>query len=76
MKDKFEVEINEKWCSGCGLCVDICPKDVFEFDIKKNVARVRRPDDCIGCNICEERCPDLAIEVKRKEDEDREETED
>jgi 2-oxoglutarate ferredoxin oxidoreductase subunit delta len=50
---------NKKWCKGCGICVEFCPKNVLE--LKNGIIDIARPDDCISCGMCELRCPDLAI---------------
>ena len=58
-----EILINEKWCKGCGICVDFCPKNVFDqphLNVRPTPARV---SDCIGCGLCELRCPDFAISL-------------
>jgi len=54
--------INRKWCKGCGICVEFCPKNVLELDDTEKAVAVRK-EDCIACNLCELRCPDLAIEI-------------
>lgn len=56
-----KIIINEKWCKGCGICVDICPKHVLVMD--GLVAKVIHLDDCIVCGRCEISCPDFCIEV-------------
>lgn len=56
--------IDEKKCTGCGTCVEICPMNVFEMDKEKKKAVVKRPNDCIGCRACEVQCPEGAIKVE------------
>jgi len=62
---KFEVLINEKWCKGCEICVEFCPKNVLVME--KDKAKVQNPDACTGCMLCEIYCPDFAIEVTKVE---------
>lgn len=61
----FDLDINAKWCKGCGLCIAICPKKVLELNDQVKSAAVR-PDDCIGCRQCDNVCPDMAITVKER----------
>ena len=54
------LEINMEWCKACGICIALCPKQVFEPDrIGKPLQA--RPTDCTQCTICWVHCPDLAI---------------
>lgn len=54
--------INESFCKGCGLCVDLCPKKVLEKSLGK--AKVANEASCIKCGMCENICPDFAIHLR------------
>lgn len=56
--------IDEEECSGCGICVDNCPKNVF--DLQDDIAVVINEEACDACRICEEDCPMGAIEVEEE----------
>jgi ferredoxin len=50
---------NDK-CTGCGLCVDVCPVEAISLeDDKAKVA----PDKCTECGQCVEECPNEAISL-------------
>ena len=52
------VEIDEDVCTGCNVCVDICPMDVFAPNQKKGKPPiVMYPDECQFCGECVEECP-------------------
>lgn len=59
--------INEKFCKGCGICIDLCPKKVLEKNSGKAI--VVRENQCIKCGICENSCPDFAINLRGDKDE-------
>jgi ferredoxin/flavodoxin len=55
-----KVEIRSALCTGCGLCVGVCP--VQRLGIREG--KVRAVDDgpaCIHCGSCVTACPDHAI---------------
>jgi len=53
--------VREKRCSGCGVCVDVCPYDARSIDQEARMARV---DEflCRGCGVCQVACPSGASE--------------
>ena len=65
------IAIDDQFCKGCSLCVEVCPKHVIEIDEKSlsakgiHPAKQVDPDNCIGCASCATMCPDCAITVWR-----------
>ena len=64
-----DVIVDPKKCNGDGVCIDICPVEVFELqklpeypDSEKSVPV--RKDDCILCMACVVSCPTEAITVE------------
>ncbi len=48
-------------CTGCGKCLEVCPKDVFEAT-KDGKVEVVEPFLCIvGCCMCKSACDPRAI---------------
>ncbi|NQS99091.1 MAG: 4Fe-4S binding protein [candidate division Zixibacteria bacterium] len=66
----FVVEINQEWCKGCYICVDVCPVEgIFHIEEEVSDKGFRRVgavnlERCTGCMLCELLCPDLAVFVK------------
>jgi NAD-dependent dihydropyrimidine dehydrogenase PreA subunit len=48
-------------CTGCKMCVSVCPHAVFE--ISKGKARLVHPEACMECGACQLNCPAGAITV-------------
>jgi len=48
--------VNERLCSGCGLCVAACPYDARTLDEERGVAEVMAAL-CQGCGACTVACP-------------------
>ena len=44
-------------CSGCRLCIQVCPFDVFRFNEEHKKSVIAYPEDCISCGVCTEHCP-------------------
>lgn len=58
--------IDTETCTGCGLCVDVCPFDALTLE--NDVAVVN--DQCTACGACVDECPVEALslpEVKEAE---------
>ena len=57
----LRIEIREKACRGCELCIDTCPTDVLTLDQSSRKSRVERVENCIACLSCTYICPSGAI---------------
>lgn len=65
MAKEFVIHVNEKFCKQCGICAELCPKQVLEQKYG-GYPVAAHPEACIGCKLCQMRCPDFAIEVEVK----------
>jgi 2-oxoglutarate ferredoxin oxidoreductase subunit delta len=69
------ISINENLCKGadgCGICLALCPKDVFKIAERLTVRGIRLPvveriTACTKCDNCVIYCPDMAIVVRLEE---------
>ncbi len=53
-------EVNSDKCTGCGLCVDVCPVEAIK--VEDDVAVVNT-DECTDCGACVDECPNEAISL-------------
>jgi heterodisulfide reductase subunit A len=65
-QDKYKTEanvssVNEEMCSGCGLCISVCPYSAIELEEGK--AKINEVL-CKGCGSCAAVCPSSAMEQK------------
>jgi len=52
---------DEEKCMHCGLCISICPVEVFRFNEEKKV--VAEAKHCIHCGVCVSVCPAKALSL-------------
>lgn len=69
---KQEIEINPSkklvvtvsWCKSCGICMELCPRDVLGAEeVTKKVILIA-PEQCNGCGLCEISCPDYVFTIE------------
>ena len=65
---RFDVNVLEHFCKGCGLCVEVCSAGKLQLRDKPDRRGIQtveaRPDvDCTGCLQCATMCPDTALEI-------------
>lgn len=44
----------EQNCSGCGMCIEVCPHDCISDDM---VPVQIDGECCVDCGVCEQECP-------------------
>ena len=73
-KRQFKIFIDEDFCKGCNICVELCNLDVFDISEQINnkgyyVPIPARLENCNGCQICELSCPELSVILVEEENE-------
>jgi len=55
------LKLNSELCTGCSMCLIVCPHNVFSLINKKSV--IENKDSCMECGACQRNCPENAISV-------------
>lgn len=53
--------IDQKKCTKCGLCTEVCPVDVYYDSQETEFPKVTYGEDCFFCSACILECPQNAI---------------
>jgi 4Fe-4S ferredoxin len=69
---RYSLTLNKKKCTGCGICVEICPREAIEAtkapksegEEAKTPMVALKEEKCTYCGICEALCPFGALRVK------------
>ena len=68
----YSLMLNKKLCTGCGICVEICPREALELRKipKAEGEKAKLPaidadeKKCTYCGICDSLCPFGALELR------------
>lgn len=60
IKNVVQLELDKNKCVGCGMCLEVCPHDVFIMQEKK--ADIKNKNYCMECGACGKNCPAGAIQ--------------
>jgi heterodisulfide reductase subunit A2 len=63
LQDPLITFVDEGVCSGCGICVEICPYEAREMDVRRGISVVHQAL-CQGCGACIAACPNFACELR------------
>jgi len=62
LKDVVSLRIDAEKCTGCGFCLNVCPRGVLALKNRKAVVVVK--DACLECGACAKNCPAGAVTVQ------------
>ena len=60
MEEQTKPRLDAGRCTGCGLCLDVCPSDVLALE---NGSIILSREGCFGCDHCAAVCPTGAITI-------------
>lgn len=61
LRNVATLKISSEKCVGCGMCLEVCPHQVFALEDRK--AKLIHVDSCMECGACAKNCPAAALEV-------------
>ena len=62
LRDVVTLSLDPESCSGCGMCLDVCPRAVFGRT--DGEVRIIARDACMECGACATNCPSGAVTVQ------------
>ncbi|MEJ2657155.1 MAG: mercury methylation ferredoxin HgcB [Desulfobacterales bacterium] len=62
LKNVVTLQLNKEKCSGCGMCMVVCPHDVFSMNSGR--IQIENEDECMECGACAKNCPTEALSVQ------------
>lgn len=61
-RQRYRVEVDHGVCEVCGVCMRVCPQQVFKETKKGYIAPIN-DFECVGCETCMEYCKQKAVRV-------------
>jgi ferredoxin len=62
LENVVTLQLAENKCTGCGMCLEVCPHAVFKMN--EAHAIIQNRDACMECGACSRNCPAEAITVQ------------
>jgi len=62
LKDVVTLRLDQKKCTGCGMCLLVCPHAVLRLTNGK--VEIANRDACMECGACTKNCPFEALNVR------------
>ncbi|MBW2593799.1 MAG: 4Fe-4S binding protein [Deltaproteobacteria bacterium] len=61
LKNVATLTLESEKCTGCGMCLTVCPHAVFSRN--NGIVRIEHRDACMECGACAKNCPVSALFV-------------
>jgi ferredoxin len=62
LKNVVSLSLDESKCTGCGMCINVCPHTVFRMQDHKD--KIENRDACMECGACAKNCAFAALSVR------------
>lgn len=62
LKDVATLKLDQEKCTGCGMCLLVCPRAVLAMS--NGTAEIANRDACMECGACARNCPADALSVR------------
>ena len=62
LENVVTLKLDEEKCTGCGMCLEVCPHKVLEMNASH--ISIQNRDACMECGACSRNCPFDAISVR------------
>jgi len=62
LKDVVTLKLDQEKCTGCGMCLLVCPQAVLSMT--NGTAQIANRDACMECGACAKNCPAEALSVQ------------
>ncbi|MCG8482541.1 MAG: ferredoxin family protein [Clostridia bacterium] len=68
----INISVDKKYCKGCQICINTCPKGVFALSEERQsygtlLPYVADKEKCMACKLCEIMCPNGCINVDKED---------
>ena len=60
----YRIVVDEAKCTGCGICVNVCPYSAIALTNRKVIVDGEK---CDNCNLCVSLCPVRALSLVKRE---------